>query len=46
MNANTDSMNAVLHNEYVRAKKSLAVIMGMDPERFSDTDFQVHSYVG
>lgn len=36
-------MNEVLHAEYVKAKDGLAVIMGMDPSRFSDVDFQVHA---
>lgn len=34
-------MNAILHSEYVKAKNSLAVIMGMDPSQFSDMDFKV-----
>lgn len=38
-------MNAVLHKEYVKAKNSVAVMMGMDPWKFSDTDFKVSSTV-
>ena len=41
---NTDSMNAVLHEEYVKAKNSVAVMMGMDPMQFTDKDFKVCHY--
>jgi hypothetical protein len=34
-------MNTVLHEEYVKAKNSVAVMMGMDPAQFTDADFKV-----
>ena len=38
---NTEAINGVLQEEYVKAKNSVAMMMGMDPARFTDEDFKV-----